>query len=82
MTPLSKELPLPPRQVNFVEAYCMGQNATRAAVTAGYSIKTAHIQSNRMLRNVMIIVNLEDCLRKLKELETEGLISKSRRKKT
>ena len=87
MTPLSKELPLPPRQVNFVEAYCMGQNATRAAVTAGYSIKTAHVQGSRILRNVKVISNIEDRLRdhrdrcsitvdKLSaELEVEGLIS-------
>jgi len=67
MTPLSKELPLPPRQVNFVEAYCMGQNATRAAVTAGYSIKTAHVQGSRMLRNVKVISNIEDRLRDHRE---------------
>ena len=38
MTPLSKELLLPQRQALFVEAYCMGQNATKAAMAAGYSI--------------------------------------------
>jgi len=67
MTPLSKELPLPPRQVNFVEAYCMGQNATRAAVTDGYSIKTAHVQGSRMLRNVKVISKIEDRLRDHRE---------------
>ena len=54
MTPLSKELLLPPRQAHFVEAYCMGQNATKAAMAAGYSIKTAHVQGSRMLKNVKI----------------------------
>ncbi|MDC0191320.1 terminase small subunit [Rhodospirillales bacterium] len=54
MTPLSKELSLPPRQAHFVEAYCMGQNATKAAMAAGYSIKTADVQGSRMLRNVKI----------------------------
>ena len=67
MTPLTKELPLPPRQVNFVEAYCMGQNATRVAVTAGYSIKTAHVQGSRMLRNVKVISKIEDRLRNHRE---------------
>jgi len=43
MTPLSKELSLPPRQAHFVEAYCMGHNATKAARAAGYSMKTAHV---------------------------------------
>ena len=59
MTPLSKELLLPPRQAHFVEAYCMGQNATKAAMAAGYSIKTAHVQGSRMLRNVKISSNIE-----------------------
>ena len=60
MTPLSKELLLPPRQAHFVEAYCMGQNATKAAMAAGYSIKTAHVQGSRMLRNVKILSKIED----------------------
>ena len=60
MTPLSKELLLPPRQAHFVEAYCMGQNATKAAMAAGYSIKTAHVQGSRILRNVKILSKIED----------------------
>ena len=62
MTPLSKELLLPPRQAHFVEAYCMGQNATKAAMAAGYSIKTAHVQGSRMLRNLKILSKIEDRL--------------------
>ena len=62
MTPLSKELLLPPRQAHFVEAYCMGQNATKAAMAAGYSIKTAHVQGSRMLRNIKILSKIEDRL--------------------
>ena len=60
MTPLSKELLLPPRQAHFVETYCMGQNATKAAMAAGYSIKTAHVQGSRMLKNVKILSKIED----------------------
>ena len=67
MIPLSKELSLPPRHTHFVEAYCMGQNATKAAVTAGYSIKTAHVQGSRMLRNVKVISKIEDRLRDHRE---------------
>ena len=55
MTPLSKELLLPPRQAHFVDAYCMGENATKAAMAAGYSIKTAHVQESRMLKNVKVL---------------------------
>jgi phage terminase small subunit len=62
MTPLSKELLLPPRQAHFVEAYCMGQNVTKAAMAAGYSIKTAHVQGCRMLRNVNILSKIESRL--------------------
>ena len=60
MTLLSKELLLPPRQAHFVEAYCMGQNATKAAMATGYSIKTTHVQGSRMLRNVKILSKIED----------------------
>ena len=67
MTPLSKELLLPPRQAHFVEAYCMGQNATKAAMAAGYSIKTAHVQGRRMLKNVKILSNIEDRLQDHRE---------------
>ena len=62
MTPLSKELLLPPRQAHFVEAYCMGQNATKAAMAAGNSIKTAHVQGIRMLKNIKILSKIEDRL--------------------
>ena len=67
MTPLSKELLLPPRQAHFVEAYCMGQNATKAAMAAGYSIKTAHVQGSRMLKNVKILSKIEDRLQDHRE---------------
>ena len=67
MTPLSKELSLPPRQAHFVEAYCMGHNATKAAMAAGYSIKTAHVQGSKMLRNVKILSKIEDRLQDHRE---------------
>ena len=67
MTPLSKELLLPPRQAHFVDAYCMGENATKATMAAGYSIKTAHVQGRRMLKNVKILSKIEDRLQDHRE---------------
>lgn len=44
-----------PKQQAFVEAYCHnGFNATQAAITAGYSAKTAYSQGQRLLKNVEI----------------------------
>lgn len=43
------------KQQAFVEAYCCnGFNATQAAITAGYSEKTAKSQGGRLLTNVDI----------------------------
>ena len=53
-----KDPPLSPRQTLFVEAYCIGQNATQAAIAAGYSLKTAHVQGSRMLRNVKVLTEI------------------------
>lgn len=43
---------LSPRQQRFVEAYLVALNATQAAITAGYSKKTADVQGPRLLGNV------------------------------
>ncbi len=46
---------LTPKQKKFVSAYLAnGMNATQAAITAGYSEKTAGSQGERLLRNVEI----------------------------
>lgn len=42
------------KRQRFVEEYLIDLNATRAAIRAGYSIKTARVQGNRMLTNVDI----------------------------
>ena len=77
------------KQRRFVEEYCSnGFNATKAAITAGYSEKTAQEQSSRLLSNVMVsdsiqsfmskatekaIVTVEDIVRGLqKEATLEG----------
>lgn len=46
--------PLTIKQRLFVEAYLANPNATRAAIKAGYSAKTAASQGERLLRNVEI----------------------------
>ena len=42
------------RQQRFVDAYLIDPNATQAAITAGYSEKTAYSQGQRLLKNVEI----------------------------
>ena len=76
------------KQQAFVEAYCCnGFNATQAAITAGYSEKTAKEQGHRLLTNVHIkeavdafkakaskkaLVTVEDLVKLLYE-EAQGL---------
>lgn len=42
------------KQKKFVEEYLIDLNATQAAIRAGYSVKTADVQSSRMLGNVKV----------------------------
>jgi hypothetical protein len=66
------------KQKRFVRAYkTNGNNATKAAVTAGYSKKTAYSQGQRLLKNVEIkkALGLEDeKLQKKYEYTLEKLI--------
>jgi phage terminase small subunit len=43
-----------PQQQKFAAAFCLCLNATKAALTAGYSEKTARQQASRLLTNVYI----------------------------
>ncbi|HHH1890230.1 TPA: terminase small subunit [Yersinia enterocolitica] len=45
---------LTPKQELFCREYLKDLNATQAAVRAGYSEKTAQVQSSRLLSNVMV----------------------------
>lgn len=45
---------LTPKQQLFIREYIVDLNATRAAIRAGYSEKTANEQGNRLLANVSI----------------------------
>jgi phage terminase small subunit len=49
---MSKELT--PRQRKFVNAYLLCGNATKAAIKAGYSKKTAYSIGQRLLKNVEV----------------------------
>ena len=42
------------RQQKFVSAYCVDLNATKAAIKAGYSEKTADSAGSRLLKNVKV----------------------------
>jgi len=45
---------LTPRKAAFVAAYVPSQNATQAAISAGYSEKTAYSQGSRLLKDVEV----------------------------
>lgn len=45
---------LPAKQMRFVDEYLIDGNATRSAIAAGYSKKTAQQQGSRLLLNVLI----------------------------
>lgn len=51
--------PLNQRQSAFVQAYIQHGVASRAAIEAGYSEKTAYSQAERLLRNVGIRAEIE-----------------------
>lgn len=49
-----------PQQADFAEQYVLnGYNGTLAAITAGYSDKTAHVQANRLLKNAKVKAYVE-----------------------
>src|SRR5690606_2634547 len=53
---------LPTKQERFVEEYLIDLNATAAAIRAGYSAKTAHVQGPRLLSNVRVRARVDECL--------------------
>lgn len=54
-------------QVAFMKSYVVCKNATRAAVEAGYSPKTAASQGQRLLKNVEIRSMVDRALAKIAE---------------
>lgn len=47
------------RKATFVAEYLIDQNATQAAIRAGYSAKTAYSQGQRLLKNVEVADSIE-----------------------
>lgn len=56
--PAKKAGGLTPKQARFVSEYLKDQNATQAAIRAGYSEKTANQQGSRLLANVGVAAAL------------------------
>jgi len=50
------------KQENFIREYLVDLNATQAAIRAGYSVKTAYSQGQRLLKNVEIQVAIEEAM--------------------
>ncbi len=48
------------KQRRFVEEYLVDASATQAAVRAGYSERTAHVQGPRLLGNVRVAVAISE----------------------
>lgn len=58
--PQKKERGLTPKQAAFVREYLIDLNATQAAIRAGYSAKTAQVQSAKMLSKAIISAALKE----------------------
>lgn len=58
------------KQRRFVQEYLVDLNATQAAIRAGYSERTAHVQGPRLLGNVRVQVAIQEAL-KQREKRTE-----------
>lgn len=56
-----------PKQKLFVKEYLVDLNATRAAIAAGYSEKTAKQQGSRLLTNVDVAAKLAESAQKRAE---------------
>ena len=73
---------LTPKQQRFVEEYLVDFNATRAAIRAGYSKKTAYSQGERLLRHAEVAAAVEAGkaeLAKLTRISAEEVIEGLRR---
>jgi phage terminase small subunit len=64
---LSDHLPVHQRRSRFIKEYLIDQNASRAAIAAGYSEKTAGAQGSRLLKDVEIRREIEIRNAKLNE---------------
>jgi phage terminase small subunit len=68
---------LSPRQAIFYGEYIKDQNATRAAIAAGYPEGGAHVAGSRLLRNVKVAAAIADWTERQKgklEITAEGVL--------
>lgn len=56
---------LPPRQLSFVQHYLINHNATKSAIAAGYSRRSAAVQASKLLRKAKIKNLLEKSAQKV-----------------
>lgn len=65
------------KQQRFVEEYLINPNATQAAIKAGYSVKTAYSQGQRMLKNVEVKTYINEqleCLHNEKTADAQEVL--------
>lgn len=55
------------KQARFVAEYLKDLNATQAAIRAGYSVGTAHVQGPRLLSNVRVRAEIDAALKRRAE---------------
>ncbi len=58
---------LTPKQQRFVEEYLVDLNATQAAIRAGYSAKSAHVEGSRLLTNAKVAAAISAAKRERSE---------------
>ena len=69
---------LTPKQEAFCHEYPKDFNATRSAITAGYSEKTAHVQGPRLLENVEVRKRIKEIIDKRFEnadIKTQDIVT-------
>lgn len=63
---------LTPMQVEFIRSYVENGNATKSALEAGYSAKTAHVQGHTLLKHPKVL----QCIRLIKQEIVDELQTK------
>jgi phage terminase small subunit len=48
------------RRTRFIKEYLLDQNATRAAIAAGFSERSAHAQGSRLLKNAEVRAKIDE----------------------
>lgn len=71
-----------PKQQAFVNEYLIDLNATQAAIRAGYSVKTAEVIANQLIKKTLVraAINKAQCQRADKaELNAEWVLNRLQR---